>query len=186
MKKNIVIIMLFSMLANFLLPRCAVELKDYELLSGIMKSQSILLYMFYFQIAPLKVVKALYGKQESCSRATKTEEKDNQSPAHANTSADFSLVGADKSVVLNRLLKGMCAGNIWQSLWMPDKRDIIKSKTWINRFSGGFFNVTILILAIFMVARPRSGIEYLFLPLYILRKPGFHENPGFFISEVTL
>src|SRR3989339_279049 len=131
--------MLFSMLANFLLPRCAVELKDYELLSGIMKSQSILFYMFYFQIAPLKVVKALYGKQESCSRATKTEEKDNQSPAHANTSADFSLVGADKSVVLNRLLKGMCAGNIWQSLWMPDKRDIIKSKTWINRFSPGFF-----------------------------------------------
>src|SRR3989339_1258735 len=110
MKKNIVIIMLFSMLANFMLPRCSVELKDYELLSSIMRSQSILFYMFYFHIAPLKVVKALYDKQESCSRPGKTRESGSQSPAHPNSSADFSLVGADKPGVLNRLLKSTNAG----------------------------------------------------------------------------
>jgi len=106
--KALAVLMVLCICANALVPKFAIDAKDYSTLCRIMKSQSALFEFFSFSTLPIKIVNEIFNEQRNASAASRKKAPKDDTSNASNTSADFSITGAAFENV-SRFLPQRCA-----------------------------------------------------------------------------
>jgi hypothetical protein len=146
----------FCIFLNGFVPRFSIPADDYNVLSQIIASQSILLHFFSLSTLPEKIVNELF-KEQSMPQAQHKKLPAKQNSNSTNSSSDYTLINADARGALNR--HNFChrigdqAGNIallLPSLWAGFSQT---SDAALPGVSSVF-----LILVVFFFLLPRSSL----------------------------
>ena len=91
-EKALAVFVVLCIFANALVPKFAIDSKDYSTLCQIMKSQSVLFEFFSFSSIPVKIVNELFNEQRGVMQplAQKKAPKNDTSNT-SNTASDFSI-----------------------------------------------------------------------------------------------
>jgi hypothetical protein len=143
-------------LLNGFVPRFSIEAADYELFSQIIASQSVLLHFLSISSLPEKIVAELF-KDQNLPSAQQKKHPAKQGQNSANTSSDFTLVGADARNNLQRCNIGQRTGDFDGTLWggAPVLRSAIQSAE--KSMPGG--SSVFLFLVLFFFLLPRSNLS---------------------------
>jgi hypothetical protein len=92
--KALAVFVVLCIFANALVPKFALDAKDYSTLCQIMKSQSALFEFFSFSTLPIKIVNEIFNEQRGASAASQRKAPRDDTSNASNTSSDFSITGA--------------------------------------------------------------------------------------------
>jgi len=154
MKKALVLIILAAMVANFLVPRFSLSRQDSFTLTQIIKTQSTLLYFFSLTTLPMKMVNDLFHRSQSAP-LTSQDKQDGKPHNASDTSADFTILSANKTVASER----NDLGSAWVPFALAEGIELVAGRLYKLFGTAQGSGVPLICMLMFFFLRPRSAID---------------------------